>query len=67
MVDFRIFLNHFEQIANPKGELTSKLCFTAHYHVITPKDHLDISRVVKVKKKHVLGHFKEYLILSTDT
>ena len=28
MVGFRVFLNHFERIANLKGELTSELCFT---------------------------------------
>ena len=30
MIGFRLFLNHFERITNPKGELTSELCFTDH-------------------------------------
>ena len=28
MVGFRLLLNHFERIVNPKAELTSELCFT---------------------------------------
>ena len=28
MVDFRLFLNHFQRNPNLKGELTSELCFT---------------------------------------
>ena len=29
MFDFRLFLNHFEGIANLKDKLTSELCFNA--------------------------------------
>ena len=33
MIDFSLFLNHFERIENPKVELTSELCFTGpRYH-----------------------------------
>jgi hypothetical protein len=28
MVSFRLFLDHFERIKNPKGELISESCFT---------------------------------------
>ena len=46
VVSFRLFLNHFERIANPKGEPTSELCFTGlNKH--------DISEVlITIRMKH---------------